>query len=115
MTPTEWASAAGTFFEMFAGLEPLTPMKFPTTASIAPANKSAVKVDEGKIVQSMVLPDRVAAIKDQTFITGDGSIFSTLNREEIGEAHSLVKSIFQILSRVEIGCVSSRPDRRGQR
>ena len=85
--------AAGTFFEMFAGLEPLTPMKFPTTASIAPANKSAVKVDEGKIVQSMVLPDRVAAIKDQTFITGDGSIFSTLNREEIGEAHSLVKAL----------------------
>jgi hypothetical protein len=85
--------AVGTFFEMFAGLEPLTPLRLPTAGTISSANKPAVKVDEGSIVQTMVLPDRVAAIKEQTFLTNDGSIYSSLSREDPTELPTLVKAL----------------------
>ena len=73
--------AAGTLFEIVAGIEPLTPQALPTSSTVAPATRSA---KEGPAALALawqaVLPDRAvkldAAADGVTAQTWDGSVVS---------------------------------------
>ncbi len=73
------AEAVGSLYEAQAGLEPLTPLVLPATATVTPANKAADKVARGEVSWMLTLPDRAlirgpyVLAKDGTFLKVDAA------------------------------------------
>ena len=73
------AEAVGSLYEAMAGLDPLTPLAVPSTASVAAATKAAAQVPEPTVSWQLDLPDRAAAMKSVpsgqvVVLTQDGSL-----------------------------------------
>jgi hypothetical protein len=70
--------AAGSFYEMVAGIEPLTKWALPLSNTLAPATLAAGNYRPAKTVSRAVLPDRVVGIKVEgdsaTVLTHDGTL-----------------------------------------
>lgn len=56
------AEAAGTVYECAAGLEPLTTLDPPLSATVVPASVSTVAAPPAKIIWSAMLPDRATSL-----------------------------------------------------
>jgi hypothetical protein len=58
------AEAVGSFYEMVAGIDPLTPLALPRASTVSPAKKTET-LPQAKVAWSAVLPDSVVGLKSE--------------------------------------------------
>ena len=78
------SEAVGSLYEAVAGIDPLTPWRFPEAHAVSPATEAEVH-PEGSVVWQVVLPDAVEAIRWNARLASnpEGETFQTLSHDGV--------------------------------
>jgi len=82
------SEAIGTLYEIASGIDPLTALVAPATASVGAAGKAPARAPEPAVAWQLALPDRAAGLRAGLALTEDGTLTAFDAAGKIAWQHS---------------------------